>query len=109
MGISGSASESAKTGQTGTSLAARPCPARSRVRMSLSRKLGNDLQPGARIPSLRDLATELKVAQGTVRWAVHDLVTEGALVSRPRSGVFVNSDLSQAQLLDRFGSPSAQT
>jgi GntR family transcriptional regulator/MocR family aminotransferase len=43
----------------------------------------------ARLPSARDLAEDLGVARGTVVSAVDDLVAEGLLEARPRSGVFV--------------------
>ncbi|MGN6427985.1 MAG: PLP-dependent aminotransferase family protein [Leifsonia sp.] len=47
------------------------------------------LAVGARLPSARELAEDLGVARGTVVSAVDDLVAEGLLEARPRSGVFV--------------------
>lgn len=79
----------------------KAAPARSRVRNELARNLGTSFPPGSRIPSVRDLAVRLEAAHGTVRWAVHDLVNEGLLVSRPRSGVFVATDLDESKLRQR--------
>ncbi len=48
------------------------------------------LRPGTRLPATRQLATELGVARNTVALAYQQLVSEGLLVSRERSGIFVN-------------------
>jgi GntR family transcriptional regulator / MocR family aminotransferase len=47
------------------------------------------LPQGSRLPSSRELAAELGVARNTVVAAVDDLVAEGVLEARPRSGVYV--------------------
>jgi GntR family transcriptional regulator/MocR family aminotransferase len=45
------------------------------------------------LPSSRNLATQLKVARGTVSAAYHQLADEGFLVARPRSGYVVVADI----------------
>ncbi|TWG12944.1 GntR family transcriptional regulator/MocR family aminotransferase [Actinoplanes teichomyceticus] len=51
---------------------------------------GGVLAPGARLPSSRELAAELGIARNTVIAALDDLIAEGVLEARPRSGVFVS-------------------
>lgn len=48
------------------------------------------LPPGTVLPGARPLATRLGVARGTVAEAVQQLVDEGYLTARPRSGVVVS-------------------
>ena len=50
---------------------------------------GRSLTPGAKLPSLRQLAVTLKVSTSTVVEAYERLVAEGAIVSRPGSGFYV--------------------
>lgn len=50
------------------------------------------IAPGASLPSTRELATDLGVSRNTVVNAYDRLLGEGYLESRPRSGVFVNSE-----------------
>jgi GntR family transcriptional regulator / MocR family aminotransferase len=47
------------------------------------------LRPGTRLPSSRDLATQLGVARGTVTSSYGQLVAEGYLVSRHGSGTVI--------------------
>ncbi|MGQ9368224.1 MocR-like pyridoxine biosynthesis transcription factor PdxR [Azospirillum sp. ST 5-10] len=51
------------------------------------------LCPGSPLPSSRELAEQLKVARNTVSLAYGQLVDEGFLVARERSGYYVNADL----------------
>ena len=46
-------------------------------------------KPGARLPSSRELAEQLGVARNTVVLACQQLVAEGLLTGRPRSGLYV--------------------
>ncbi|MCV9963410.1 PLP-dependent aminotransferase family protein [Pararhizobium sp. BT-229] len=50
---------------------------------------GRSLTPGAKLPSVRGLATTLKVSTSTVVDAYERLVAEGAILSRPGSGFYV--------------------
>src|SRR5690242_15879680 len=56
------------------------------------------LPPGSALPSCRKLADTLAVARNTVALAYQDLVEEGFLVSRQRSGYFVSQEIDQASL-----------
>ena len=58
--------------------------------MLVSAVLDGQLPVGAPIPSSRELADQLHVARNTVVLAYQQLVDEGFLVSRQRSGFFVN-------------------
>lgn len=49
------------------------------------------LDSGSRMPSSRDLAEDLGVSRKTVKEAYKQLITEGFLESRERSGTFVSS------------------
>ena len=55
--------------------------------------LSGALPPGHRLPSSRKLAQQLDVARNTVVLAYQQLVAEGYLVSRARSGIFVNEQM----------------
>lgn len=50
-----------------------------------------DLAPGAKLPSIRDMARELDISVITVKRAYMDLETEGYIVTRPGLGSFVAS------------------
>jgi GntR family transcriptional regulator/MocR family aminotransferase len=56
------------------------------------------LPPGSALPSCRKLAESLEVARNTVALAYQDLVEEGFLVSRQRSGYFVSREIDSARL-----------
>lgn len=47
------------------------------------------LQPGIRLPSTRDLASQLDVSRNTIVYALDHLVAEGYLISRTGSGFYV--------------------
>jgi GntR family transcriptional regulator/MocR family aminotransferase len=71
--------------------------------------LNGSFPPGMKLPSSRKLARQLNVARNTVVAAYQQLVADGYLVSRHRSGIFV----SQEMLETRVGhsgdsSPAAQ-
>ncbi|MCB1845595.1 MAG: GntR family transcriptional regulator, partial [Halioglobus sp.] len=55
--------------------------------------LNGAFPPGTRLPSSRKLAGQLDVARNTVVLAYQQLVAEGYLCSRQRSGIFVNRDM----------------
>ena len=57
--------------------------------------------PNARMPASRKLASHLGVARITVALAYQDLISDGYLVSRPRSGVFVATDPPELMARDR--------
>ena len=54
--------------------------------------------PGKRLPSSRKLSVQLDVARNTVVIAYQQLVSEGYLVSRQRSGIFVNQDILDSRV-----------
>jgi len=68
--------------------------------------LDRRLPPGTRLPSSRELAAMLKISRNTVVLVFEQLVTEGYLDSRPRSGYFVTSQpaATPAELPDTLAS-----
>jgi GntR family transcriptional regulator len=56
------------------------------IRESIAR---GDLQPGERLPSVRQLSFDLAITPNTVARAYGDLEKEGLLISRPGLGIFV--------------------
>jgi len=50
------------------------------------------LQPGAKLPAVRQLAVDLTVNVNTVQRALSELIAEGTLVSQRGKGNFVTSD-----------------
>jgi len=69
------------------------------------------IKPGEQVPTVRDLATQLRINLNTVARAYRELQSEGLLTSRQGSGTFVSPDaqaISQTesrqmvrQMLDR--------
>lgn len=51
------------------------------------------MDPGRPLPSSRELATELGLSRNTVATAYQELMAEGFVESRPRSGLFVNPEM----------------
>ncbi len=51
--------------------------------------LKGDIKPGTKLPSSRKLSTELQISRNTVQTAYEQLFAEGFLLSRPRSGYYV--------------------
>lgn len=60
--------------------------------------LSGALPSGHKLPSSRKLAQQLDVARNTVVLAYQQLVAEGYLVSRPRSGIFVNAEMLETRV-----------
>jgi len=69
--------------------------------MLVSAILGGQLPSGHPLPSCRSMAKTLKVSRNTVVLAYQGLVDDGYLVSRERSGFYVNQDF-----IDDLGSSS---
>jgi len=68
--------------------------------------LGGALPPDRRIPSSRALARQLSIARNTVVLAYQQLVVEGYLLARPRSGLLVNGELlKNRRRLEHVGGP----
>ncbi|ANI81537.1 MocR-like pyridoxine biosynthesis transcription factor PdxR [Kosakonia oryzae] len=63
------------------------------------------LSPGERVPSIRNLASELHVARGTVEMAYQMLVSEGYLVTKGAAGTRVSPQLAT---LPKAGNPLPQ-
>ena len=72
-------------------LAEQPAlPLQARLRLAIVRAiLEGHLDVGAPLPSSRELATLLGISRNTVTAAYVQLIDEGFLQARPRSGVFV--------------------
>jgi GntR family transcriptional regulator/MocR family aminotransferase len=72
-------------------------PLQARLRAAVVREiLGGRLAEGTALPSSRDLAQLLTLSRNTVTAAYQQLVDDGFLVARPRSGVFVAPGARQA-------------
>ncbi len=56
------------------------------------------IAPGARMPSSRVLARELAIARNTVMAVYEQLIAEGLLTGRARSGTFVSESISSEHL-----------
>jgi len=60
--------------------------------------LSGAFAPGMKLPSSRKLAQQLEVARNTVVAAYHQLIADGYLVSRHRSGIFVNEEILESRV-----------
>jgi GntR family transcriptional regulator/MocR family aminotransferase len=70
--------------------------------------LGGRLAPGTRLPGSRELARDLGLSRNTVLDAMGQLVAEGYLEGRARSGTYVRSDVPLRQTRARgTGGPPA--
>ncbi len=69
--------------------------------------LNGSFAPGMKLPSSRKLAQQLDVARNTVVASYQQLIADGYLVSRQRSGVFVNEEMLQARVGHRDDSSPA--
>ena len=84
--------------------------------MLVSAILSGHLPPGTPVPSSRHLADQLRIARNTVVFAYQQLVSEGYLVSRERSGHFVSDTVmrghsgpaADAQPADDGGAPGVR-
>ncbi|QPC88708.1 aminotransferase class I/II-fold pyridoxal phosphate-dependent enzyme [Mesorhizobium sp. NBSH29] len=61
---------------------------------------GRSLTPGAKLPSIRGLATTMHISKSTVVEAYERLSAEGVIRSRPGSGYFVAAPLAPLSLAD---------
>ena len=69
------------------------------IRQKLVEAILNDTFPvGRRLPSSRKLADQLKVARNTVVLAYQQLIDEGYLISRERSGLYVNEKILERRV-----------
>lgn len=66
------------------------------------------LRPGRKMPSSRSLAESLNVSRNTVVLAYADLVAEGHLDARDRSGIFISNKVVKGRVVGRrFGGGDA--
>ncbi len=56
--------------------------------------------PGMRVPSVRNLASELQISRGTVEMAYDLLIGDGYLVARGQAGTVVSPSLAAGQVHD---------
>lgn len=76
-------------------------PLQARLRAAVVREiLGGRLAAGTAMPSSRDLAALMGLSRNTVTAAYQQLVDDGYLISRPRSGIFVASGARPAVVAD---------
>src|SRR5689334_4357746 len=77
----------------------QPTPFYGQIYESLRRAIvSQQLVPGSKLPSTRDLATLLDVSRNTVLNAFEQLIAEGYLETRERSGIYVNHQLPEPLL-----------
>ncbi len=82
-------------------------PLQGRLRLAVVKPiLEGRLPPGAAMPSSRDMAKMLGLSRNTVTAAFQQLIDEGFLESRPRSGVFVALH-ARAARVDQHDAPEA--
>lgn len=60
--------------------------------------LNGSFPPGMKLPSSRKLAKQLAVARNTVVASYQQLISDGYLVSRQRSGIFVNEEILETRI-----------
>jgi GntR family transcriptional regulator/MocR family aminotransferase len=70
--------------------------------------LGGQLPPGRALPSSRKLAAQLGIGRNTVMLAYAELLQEGYLQSRERSGYFVNPDILQGRAGPHTAGPAPE-
>ena len=58
------------------------------------------LEPGVRLPTVRSLAYQLRMAPGTVARAYRELESEGIVVGRGRAGTFVADEPPHSEPLE---------
>ena len=84
-------------------------PLQARLRTAVVREiLAGRLGAGAALPSSRDLARLLSLSRNTVTAAYQQLVDEGFLDARPRSGIFVAAG-ARLSVVDPASSAAADT
>jgi len=67
----------------------RPLSLVSQVEQTIRTAIENEIFPGGRLPTLLELANQLRVSRETVRLALESLQKEGLVVKRRRRGTFV--------------------
>ncbi|GAA4523158.1 MocR-like pyridoxine biosynthesis transcription factor PdxR [Amycolatopsis samaneae] len=71
-----------------------PEPLYRQVRRALEHGIAvGTFDPGHRLPSSRELSVQLGVSRNTINLAYQELVAEGFVESRERSGLFVNAEM----------------
>ncbi len=76
-----------------------PMNLQNQIRQKLVEGIINGVfAPGMKLPSSRKLAQQLAVARNTVVAAYQQLIAEGYLVSRQRSGIFVNQEMLESRV-----------
>ncbi|MFJ4654935.1 PLP-dependent aminotransferase family protein [Nocardia sp. NPDC088792] len=73
------------------------------IAAAVSRRIRSGaLAPGTRLPTVRELARELKVSPATVNQAWRALAATGAIVARGRAGTFVGTAAQAAPVAGRY-------
>jgi DNA-binding transcriptional regulator YhcF (GntR family) len=69
-------------------------PLSEQLRSTLAARIASGrLEPGERMPTVRDLAAELEIAPNTVAKAYRDLASAGLVAGRGRRGTYVTERL----------------
>jgi GntR family transcriptional regulator / MocR family aminotransferase len=72
-----------------------PVPLYRQLRAELARAIAAGQFGTGRLPASRVLASELGLSRNTVNLAYQELMAEGYVSARPRSGLFVNPEMQQ--------------
>ena len=59
-------------------------------------------QPGDRLPTIRDLATELRVNRNTVMKAYRELESQNVILTRPGLGTTISESVSRVQKSEKI-------
>ncbi len=71
-----------------------PVPPFEQIRSQVAAMIGSSVLPtGARLPSIRQLAKDLRIAPGTVARAYQELERSGAVTARGRHGTVVSESV----------------
>lgn len=84
----------------------------SQIRQKLVEAILKETFPaGRRLPSSRKLAQQLEVARNTVVLAYQQLIDEGYLIARERSGLYINEKILEQRVgfAGKLGSPRPQS
>jgi DNA-binding transcriptional regulator YhcF (GntR family) len=80
----------------------KPVPPYEQLRTQIAGRIASgELEPGARLPTVRGLATELGLAATTVARVYRELEADGVVVTEGRRGTFVKASSAASSQIAR--------